>query len=83
LRDKDALDRLRALLGSAEEQLRSVQATLKQEQMERRCVRQTRHNLSNTGVLCPALYPCVLDTLSRVSNTLHGVSDTVSNTDTV
>eukprot|EP00285_Hemiselmis_virescens_P012972 CAMPEP_0173406500 /NCGR_PEP_ID=MMETSP1356-20130122/64739_1 /TAXON_ID=77927 ORGANISM="Hemiselmis virescens, Strain PCC157" /NCGR_SAMPLE_ID=MMETSP1356 /ASSEMBLY_ACC=CAM_ASM_000847 /LENGTH=817 /DNA_ID=CAMNT_0014367507 /DNA_START=58 /DNA_END=2511 /DNA_ORIENTATION=- len=35
-RDKEALDRLRGLLRSAEEQLRTVQLTLNQEMMERR-----------------------------------------------
>lgn len=35
-RDKEALDRLNGLLRSAEEQLKTVQATLQQEMVERR-----------------------------------------------
>ena len=83
-----------------EGQYRSVQATLKQEQVERRpflplllsSLSDTQvyepyirngaqlcptHSTHTGRVLCPALFPCVLDTLPRVSSTLHGVSDTV------
>ena len=78
-RDKEALDRLNGLLRSAEEQLKTVQATLHQEMVERRTMEariasrqaQADQVRSQTLVICKGWGSCLCTFLRCLGSVEH------------